>query len=103
MDSNALEASPAKSVIEALNALHDEFRAALQIYAARIDEDISQLQKVLLAQAAKKKLPPAKLHDMRDMLTLLRKSPIKAEKGRRKELKKIDALVMDLTMLIEHW
>jgi hypothetical protein len=103
MDSTALEASPAKSVIEGLAALHDEFRAALQLYASRIDEDISRVQQALLMEASKKKFAPAKLRDMRDMLTLLRKSPVKAGKGRRKDLKKIDALVADLTMLIEHW
>ena len=100
---DALEASPAKSVIEGLAALHDEFRAALQLYAARIDEDISRVQQAVLMEAAKKKFAPAKLRDMRDMLTLLRKSPVKAGKGRRQDLKKIDALIADLTMLIEHW
>jgi len=50
-----------------------------------------------------KKVPPAKMRDLRDMLTLLRKFSIKPEKGRRKDLKKIDALVGDLTMLIEQW
>ena len=103
MDPQTLEASPAKSVTEALGALQDEFRVALQAYAARIDEDISRVQHAVLTEAAKKKLAPAKLRDLRDMLTLLRKTPIKAGKGRRKELKKIDDLIADLTMLIEHW
>ncbi len=103
MDPSALEASPAKSVIEGLSLLHDEFRAALQIYAGRIDEDLSRVQQAVLTETGKKKFSPAKLRDMRDMLTLLRKSPIKASKGRRKDLKKIDALVADLLLLIEHW
>jgi hypothetical protein len=103
MDSQALEASPAKPVIEALTVLQDEFRLTLQAYATRMDEDISRIQKAVLAVAAKKKFPPSKVRDMRDMLTVLRKHSIKAGKGRRKELKKIDALVADLSMLIEHW
>ncbi|MGH8047026.1 MAG: hypothetical protein ACREKL_07245 [Chthoniobacterales bacterium] len=103
MDSPSPEASPAKSVIEALNTLQEEFRLALQAYAARIDEDIARVQKAVLVEAAKKKTAPAKLRDLRDMLTVLRKSTIKAGKGKRKELKKIDSLMSDLTMLIEHW
>jgi hypothetical protein len=103
MDAPAPEASPAKPVIEALNSLQEEFRGALQAYAARIDEDISRVQKAVLSESAKKKFAPAKLRDLRDMFTILRKASIKSGKGRRKDLKKIDALVEDLTMLIEHW
>lgn len=103
MDSETHETSPAKPVIEALTVLQEEFRHALQTYAARIDEEISRVQKAVLAEAGKKKFAPAKLRDLRDMLTVLRKASIKSGKGRRKDLKKIDALVEDLAMLIEHW
>jgi hypothetical protein len=103
MDSSSPEASPAKSVIEALTALHEEFRASLQAYAARIDGDIARVQKAVLDEAAKKKPAPAKIRDLRDMLTVLRKCSVKPGKAKRKELKKIDALIGDLTMLIEHW
>ena len=37
------------------------------------------------------------------MLTLLRHRQIKADKGRRKDLKKIESVVNDLAMLIENW
>lgn len=103
MDSSSPDTSPAKSVIEALTVLQEEFRSALQAYASRIDEDIARVQKAVLDEAGKKKPAPARMRDLRDMLTVLRKSSIKPGKGRRKELKKIDALVGDLTMLIEHW
>jgi hypothetical protein len=103
MDSSSPEASPAKSVIEALTTLQEEFRVALQAYAARIDEDIARVQKAVLDEAGRKKPAPAKIRDLRDMLTVLRKSSVKAGKGKRKELKKIDSLIGDLTMLIEHW
>ncbi len=103
MDPSAPEASPAKSVIEGLVALQDEFRSVLQSYSARIDEDISTVQQTVLPEASEKKIAPARLRDLRDMLTLLRKSPVKAGKGRRKDLKKIDDLVADLKMLVEYW
>ncbi|MDD5198307.1 MAG: hypothetical protein PHC88_00760 [Terrimicrobiaceae bacterium] len=104
MDSNPPEeASPAKSVIEELDILRIEFRSALQAYASRIEEEIGLIQQSTAKQTTKTKIAPAKLRDLRDMLTLLRKFSIKSEKGRRKDLKKIDTLVGDLTMLIEHW
>jgi t-SNARE complex subunit (syntaxin) len=37
------------------------------------------------------------------MLTLLRNRQLKPDKGRRKDLKKIESVVNDLTMLIENW
>lgn len=103
MDSTGPDASPFKAVSEELDGLRAEFRSALETYAARIEEEIATVHQAITAQSAKKKIPSARLRDLRDMLTLLRKFSIKPEKGRRKDLKKIDALVGDLTMLIEHW
>ena len=37
------------------------------------------------------------------MLTLLRNSGVKPEKGRRKDLKKLDSISDDLTMMVENW
>ncbi len=103
MDAEAPESSPTKSVSGELDRLRAEFRAALESYATRIEEEISGVQQRVEALESKKKIPPAKLRDIRDMLTLLRKFSIKPEKGRRKDLKKIDSLVGDLSMLVEHW
>jgi hypothetical protein len=103
MESDPTESFPAKSTIEELDGLRDEFRSALQAYASRIEGEIGLVKEAVSGLSTQKKVPSAKLHDLRDMLTLLRKFSIKPEKGRRKDLKKIDALVGDLTMLIEHW
>ncbi len=103
MDSQALEASPMKAVVEELDVLRSDFRAAVDSYASRIEAEIAQAQATVLAELQKKKVSQSKLRDLRDMLTLLRKFSIKPEKGRRKDLKKIDALVGDLTLLLESW
>ena len=47
--------------------------------------------------------PHSEIHDLRDMLTLLRTLEIKPEAGRRKDLKKIETLVEDLRLLSERW
>jgi len=67
------------------------------------ESDALDLKRGVFKLTSAKKIPAAKMRDLRDMLTLLRKFSIKPEKGRRKDLKKIDALVGDLTMLIEQW
>jgi hypothetical protein len=103
MDSKALEASPMKAVVEELDMLRSDFRAAVESYAARIEGEITLAQETVLAELSKKKCSQSKMRDMRDMLTLLRKFSIKPDKGRRKDLKKIDSLVGDLALLIENW
>jgi hypothetical protein len=45
----------------------------------------------------------AKIRDLRDMLTMLNHRQVKADKGRRKDLKKMESIVKDLGMLIENW
>ena len=52
-------------------------------------------------QVAIRQVP--KIRDLRDMLTLLRHRQLKPDKGRRKDLKKIESVVDDLAMLIENW
>ena len=57
------------------------------------------------AQAAATRLdsPHSEVHDLRDMLTLLRTLEVKPEAGRRKDLKKIESLVEELRLLSERW
>ena len=47
--------------------------------------------------------PHSEIHDLRDMLTLLRTLEVKPEAGRRKDLKKIESLVEELRLLSERW
>ncbi len=98
-----VEASPVKAVIEELESLRASSRAAIEAYAARLDTEIEEVRTKIEGDQNRKKIAPAKLRDLRDMLTVLRKFSISPEKGRRKDLKKLDSLVGDLTMLTEKW
>ena len=53
--------------------------------------------------AAVRREPNSEIHDLRDMLTLLRTLEVKPEAGRRKDLKKIESLVEDLRQLSARW
>ncbi len=92
-----------KAVSEELDVLKTDFRSAIEIYASRLETEIEQVRATVLAETKRKKIAPAKLRDLRDMLILLRKFSINPEKGRRKDIKKVDTLVGDLTLLIENW
>jgi hypothetical protein len=97
------DASPMKSVVEELETLRSDFRASLNCYATRIESEITTIRAAVEKDGKKVKVSSARIRDLRDMLTLLRKFQIKPEKGRRKDLKKLDSLVGDLTLLIESW
>ncbi len=127
------EASPYKSVAEELAALRRTFRGVTQRYAERIDAEIGGLHERVVAAgttaaqhekedgqgtelAAK---PPsarpsastqnrkaralARVHELRDMLTLLRTMQVKPAEGRRKDLKKIESVIQDLQLLCAKW
>lgn len=103
MESSGNDAAPFKAIVEELEGLRVTMRGTVESYLARLDAEIVQVSAAVEKEAAKKKVPPAKLRDLRDMLSLLRSASVKAEKGRRKDLKKIDGLVGDLTILTENW
>lgn len=98
-----VEASPTKAVVEELESLAGNFRLAIEAYTHRLESEIAQVRTTVEKDLSRKKLPPVRLRDLRDMLTLLRTLTINPEKGRRKDLKKIDSLVGDLTLLVEKW
>lgn len=92
-----------KAVTEELNHLRESFRGTIESYVQKTENDIAAIQAAIDAQAGQQKISSGALRDLRDMLTLLHQADIKPEKGRRKDLKKIDTIVADLAMLTENW
>jgi hypothetical protein len=103
MDSPGNDAAPFKSIAEELQGLRTTLRGTVETYFARLDAEIVQVTEAVEKEAAKKKVTTARQRDLRDMLILLRNASVKTDKGRRKDLKKIDGLVGDLAMLTENW
>ncbi len=97
------KSSPLTSVVEELEGLRKVAREVLESYVAKLDGEIARTVETVQKEAGKKKIADGRLRDARDMLTLLRNTQIKADKGRRKDLKKIESLVEDLAMLTERW
>ena len=101
MKSDGREASPSKAVVSELQDLRAELREAASSYAARLDAEIERVRAAV--EASGEKAAGTKVRDLRDMLTLLRHRQVRSDKGRRKELKKIESVIGDLAMLIENW
>lgn len=103
MAAEAPESTPIRSLVEELEKLRTVLRETTQSYADRIDSEVLAVQETVKAQMPGTKISPSQLRDIRDMITLLRHTDIKTEKGRRKDLRKIDGVVGDLQMLTENW
>ena len=125
------EASPYKSVAQELETLRSAFRLACRQYTERVEMEIIRVREQVvnagLTAAEKEKTDLARpvgagrsgrtgvaaqskaenalsqVHDLRDMLTLLRTMQVKPYEGRRKDLKKIETVISDLALLTAGW
>lgn len=102
-DPDNVNASPMKSAGEELDFLRKTLREILAGYSARVEGEIVQIREAVAAEEKKKKVPSSRLRDARDIITLIRTLDVKAEKGRRRDLKKIDLLIEELNRFVENW
>ncbi len=95
----AHETSPARSLITDLVSLRQTLRQTGRAYLRRLESEIDEVTAWASEQAKEADLPKARIRDLGDMITLVRKIDAKPLKGRRRDLKKIDATVGDLREL----
>lgn len=97
------EASPAKALLEELELFRVLCHGTLEGIASRLDEQIDAIKFRVEALGAGEDVSSGKNRDIRDMLTLLRNAGVKPDKGRRKDLKRLDSISDDLSMMVENW
>lgn len=90
------DASPAKSLLSDLTQLRHSLRATGHAYLRNLEAEIDEIASWARAQAAAKEQRKSRIRDLGDMITLVRKLEVKPQKGRRKDLKKIDNTVNEL-------
>lgn len=91
-------------VIEELTYLRKTFRNLVGAYTAGVEGEIAHLHALLSADGdGKKKLPASRLHDLRDMLMVLRSLEVKPAKGRRRDLKRVENVVEELRAISDRW
>jgi len=102
-ENDEVNASPMKSAGEELDFLRKTFREIIASYSARVEGEIAQIRGAVSVEEKKKKLSSSHLRDARDIITLVRTMDVKSEKGRRRDLKKIDLLIEELNRFVENW
>jgi hypothetical protein len=102
-NSRAKDTLPIKPVLEELAFLRRTFREVVGHYTATIESEIAQLTALVTNEGEHKKAPRERVHELRDMLMLLRGLDVKSDKGRRRDLKRIETLLADLRVIAERW
>jgi len=90
------ETSPATMLAEEVAALRRDLRTTIRAYAARLEIDLAESMKAVASTKGAEILARDQLHEIRELTIMLRKRKLKPEKGRRKDLRKIDSLIRDL-------
>jgi hypothetical protein len=89
------ETTPVTMLAGELAILRRDLRATIRAYAARLEIDLAESMAAVSSKRAEA-LSREQLHDIRDLTIMVRKRKLKPEKGRRKDLRKIDSLIYDL-------
>jgi len=83
-----------------INGLLDEVG---RNYLARLRREITDLVRCLEKKQAESSFSRSELKDLRDLLKRIAHLQINPERGRRKDLKKIDSLIGEVQLTVEKW
>jgi hypothetical protein len=96
------ESSPVTVLESELRALRRDLRIVAEAYVARLENDLLVCLAALRSYGPIEQVPREVLAEIRDLTIIVRNRKLKPEKGRRKDLRKIDSLIGDLISTIGH-
>jgi len=96
----AQESSPLTMLESELRSLHRDLRTIAKAYIARLENDLFVCLAALRSYGPIENVSREMLHQIRDLTIIVRNRKLKPEKGRRKDLRKIDSLIVDLVSTI---
>jgi hypothetical protein len=96
------ESSPVTMLESEVRALHDDLRAIAKAYITRLENDLFVCLAALRSYGPIEQVPREMLQQIRDLTIIVRNRKLKPEKGRRKDLRKIDSIIADLVSTIGH-
>jgi len=97
------ETLPLKAVADELAFLRKTFREVLAAYASHIEGEIVAVREAVQLVTHARRVPAGRVHDLRDMLMLLRGLKVKPAKGKRRDMKKVETLVEELRRTVDAW
>jgi hypothetical protein len=94
------ESSPVTMLESELHALHRDLRTIAKAYISRLENDLLVCVAGLRSYGPIEHVSREMLHQIRDLTIIVRNRKLKPEKGRRKDLRKVDSLIVDLVSTI---
>jgi hypothetical protein len=79
-----------------LDAVRRDLRRTIRAYTARLELDLAESIAAVTRSKQPEELSRQRLHDLRDLTIMMRRRKLKPEKGRRKDVRKLDSLIRDL-------
>jgi hypothetical protein len=96
------ETSPVRHLQLELQKLRRELRTTARVYTQRLEHELIAATDALGRYAPAEKLTREQLHRVRDFAMMVRQRRLRPDKGRRKDLRRIDSLISDLRPLIDN-
>ena len=94
------ESSPVTMLELELRRLQRDLRLTASAYVARLEDEVRAAAAAVRSYGPVEHLSRERLHQIRDVTIELRRRKLKPEKGRRKDLRKIDSLIGDLQSVL---
>ena len=85
-----------------LQTLRRELRATVRAYSARVEISLAQTSALLAESQPVDELSREQLHRIRELTEIVRNRKLKPEKGRPKDLRKLDELVEELEAVMQN-
>src|SRR5258708_40355273 len=79
-----------------LDAVRRELRRPIRAYAVRLELDLAESIVAVTRYKRAEDLSRERRHDILYLTIMMRKRKLKPEKGRRKDVRKLDSLIHDL-------
>lgn len=98
----ATASGPVTMLQTELRSLRRELRATLRAYSARLEISLAQTSAIIATTKPADELSRDEIHRIRDLTSLVRDRKLKPERGRRKDLRKLDALIEDLNSAVQN-
>jgi hypothetical protein len=79
-----------------LDSVRRDLRRTIRAYVARLELDLAESIAAVNRYKRGEHLSRERLQYIRDLTIMMRKRKLKPEKGRRKDVRKLDSLIQDL-------
>lgn len=94
------EVTPVTKLQAELAALRRKLRATIRAYQARLEIELAGAMATVGALKPAENLSRERLHEIRELTAMLRDCKVKPEKGRRKDLRKLDSIIEEIRSMV---